>query len=311
MRLLPLPKEPPPPHEKAPNSMNFLAPDNVRCMAKGSRGVFASTSSASAETCTTIAVALTGLVTAVVVWVLRLLITTIEEWKLRSVEQARLQSGVGAAWLTFVGTSVALVLCGYVCTSLEPHAAGSGLPQMIAYLNGVKLRGFTSSKVLLAKLLGTACAVAAGLFCGPEGPIIHMGGCVGKQLLRALYYMSCLPPRRVFKVFEHVCLCGRLTGPDLPCCSAPRCPASVQMRNDLDQRDFVAIGAGAGVAAAFLAPISGTLFVVEEASSHFSLSLLWRAFSAAMAAVYSTRVLQLLSGQKGQLVAFEQVSPLP
>ena len=54
--------------------------------------------------------------------------------------------------------------------------------------------------------------------------------------------------------------------------------ASVSL-GDRIQRDIAAIGAGAGLSAAFLAPLSATLFVVEEASSHFSLPLLWRSFT--------------------------------
>ena len=65
--------------------------------------------------------------------------------------------------------------------------------------------------------------------------MIHMGSCVGKQLLRALYYLGEWAPKTV-GAFAH-------------------------LRNDLDQRDFVAIGAGAGISAAFFAPISATLFV--------------------------------------------------
>ena len=28
--------------------------------------------------------------------------------------------------------------------------------------------------------LGATCALAGGFYCGPEGPIIHIGACVGK-----------------------------------------------------------------------------------------------------------------------------------
>ena len=255
-------------HTSVPNSMNYLAPDNVRHAIKGARGVFASSSSGWVEAAQVIAIALTGFLVSLVVFLLRTVISVVEGARLDLVQHMRKTVGVGGAWLAFVVSSSLLVCIGFVTVLAVPHAAGSGLPPLIAYLNGVKIRGFTSSRVLLAKFVGTFCAVAAGLFAGPEGPIIHMGACVGKQLLRVLYYMSSLPPKRIFGVFNH-------------------------MRNDLDHRDFVAIGAGAGVAAAFIAPISGTLFVVEEASSHFSLSLLWRAFSAAMVAIYSTSLLQL------------------
>eukprot|EP00965_Chrysotila_dentata_P123028 4066428-Pleurochrysis_carterae.AAC.2 len=108
-------------------------------------------------------------------------------------------------------------------------------------------------------------------------------------MVRMLYYIGRLPPHSTFSHLR-------------------------SMRNDLDQRDFVAIGAGAGVAAAFLAPISGTLFVVEEATSHFSLPLLWRAFSASMIASYTSHVLDVASNEHQQgkntfHVTFQQVGP--
>ena len=73
-------------------------------------------------------------------------------------------------------------------------------------------------------------------------------------------------------------------------------PADPGMRSDLDQRDAVALGAGAGITAAFMAPIAGTIFVVEEASSHFSLSLLWRSFTACIAALWASHWLEALLG---------------
>ena len=194
---------------------------------------------------------------------------------------------IGTECLAYGGAGALFLLVALLVTEKVEHVKGSGLvseqrlsshhprptapppdvtldltpwllqPLLIAYLNGCKLRQFTSVRVLVGKFVATALVCASGLCCGPEGPIIHMGACIGKQALRAIYYLEHLPPRRIFGILSN-------------------------LNRDEDKGVFVAIGAGAGVAAAFSAPLSGTLFVVEEAASHFSLTLLWRAFSAAM-----------------------------
>lgn len=53
--------------------------------------------------------------------------------------------------------------------ALQPHAAGSGIPQIKCYLNGIKLPGLLSLKTLIAKAGGVVLSVAGGLACGKVG----------------------------------------------------------------------------------------------------------------------------------------------
>jgi H+/Cl- antiporter ClcA len=112
---------------------------------------------------------------------------------------------------------------------LSPAAAGSGIPDVKVYLDGVVQLNPEepfSRATLAAKALGSVGAVAGGLSVGKEGPFAHVGACVAASLADAL---------------------------SLP-------------RRSRRRQDAVAFGAAAGVAAAFRAPLGGALFALEEAA---------------------------------------------
>ena len=247
-----------------PSSMTFIAPVNEHWMRRGARGVNTKATSFSAEVGVLLACTLIGVGVAFIVTLLHECIHALSRARLWALDYTRGEFGALAAWALQVAISFGLAFVALLCVVAAPHARGSGLPQLLAYLNGVKLSKFTSFKVLSAKWVGTCLVVGGGFYVGPEGPIIHMGACVGKLLLRLLYHLGQLRPLGAF----------------------------VHFKNDLDERDFVAIGAGAGVCAAFLAPISAVLFVVEEASSHFSKALLWRTLYVSIITLWSTHLMR-------------------
>ena len=152
-----------------------------------------------------------------------------------------------------VGTSVLLVAAS---TSLvvfyRPSAGGSGMPQLIAYLNGTMVQGFLSFHTFVAKFLSCTLAVSSSMTIGPEGPMIHMGAIIG----------SCISNFRLFgrdiMRFRRFC-------------------------NTKDKRDFISGGSAAGIASAFSAPIGGLLFAMEEVTSLWNLDLGWNVFLCCIA----------------------------
>ncbi|XP_053706204.1 H(+)/Cl(-) exchange transporter 6 isoform X1 [Synchiropus splendidus] len=153
--------------------------------------------------------------------------------------------------LTFIFIASVLVL-------IEPVAAGSGIPEIKSYLNGVKIPGIVRLRTFLCKALGVIFSVAGGLFVGKEGPMIHSGAIVGAGL-----------PQFQSITFKRIKF-------DFP-----------YFRSDRDKRDFVSAGAAAGVAAAFGAPIGGTLFSLEEGSSFWNQALTWKVLFCSMSATFT------------------------
>uniref|UniRef100_A0A673I4J5 Chloride channel protein n=1 Tax=Sinocyclocheilus rhinocerous TaxID=307959 RepID=A0A673I4J5_9TELE len=165
----------------------------------------------------------------------------------QSVEECSENGCLALSLLELLALNVMFIFISSVLVLVEPVAAGSGIPEIKSYLNGVKIPGIVRLRTFICKVTGVLFAVAGGLFVGKEGPMIHSGAILGAGL-----------PQFQSITFKKI----RFHFP--------------YFRSDRDKRDFVSAGAAAGVAAAFGAPIGGTLFSLEEGSSFWNQALTWK-----------------------------------
>ncbi|XP_059635170.1 putative chloride channel-like protein CLC-g [Cornus florida] len=184
-----------------------------------------------------------------------------------------LESKYLAAFIVFAASNFVLTLFASMITAfISPEAAGSGIPEVKAYLNGVDAPGTFSLRTLVVKIVGSISAVSASLHVGKAGPMVHTGACIAAVLGQGGSKKYGLTWRwlRIFK-------------------------------NDRDRRDLVTCGSAAGIAAAFRAPVGGVLFALEEMASWWRSALLWRAFfTAAVVAIVLRALIDVcLSGKCG------------
>ncbi|KAL8171357.1 hypothetical protein V2J09_023161 [Rumex salicifolius] len=197
-------------------------------------------------------------------------------WKY-SLTFAIIQKSYFAGFLVYVLINLALVFSSvYIVTNFAPAAAGSGIPEIKGYLNGVDIHGILLLRTLIGKIFGTIGSVGGGLALGKEGPLVHTGACIASLLGQGGSTKYHLSPRWL-QVFN----------------------------NDRDRRDFVTCGCAAGVAAAFRAPVGGVLFALEEVTSWWRSHLMWRVFftSAIVAVVVRTAMGWCKSGKCGHFGA--------
>jgi H+/Cl- antiporter ClcA len=229
---------------------------------------------ASARTCTRwFLTLLTGVSVGLTAIIIVSCTDMLTEWRSQEMDQRWAVDMANTSHLAFFYTAFNLVLAmisAITCLLLAPEAVGSGIPEVKAYLNGVRAPNLGGVTLFLVKIFATVLSVSSGLVCGPEGPFIHIGAIIGTSSTQLVRFL------------QHVL--RRLGG----CCSASwREKLGSWIDRDLshfscdaERRDLVSIGAAAGFAAAFGAPIGGLLFAAEEASTFFGHSMFVRTLSA-------------------------------
>ncbi|PWV06096.1 putative chloride channel protein [Trypanosoma cruzi] len=152
---------------------------------------------------------------------------------------------VGRGYLVYILWSVLAAMLSSLCCAIVPSAAGSGVPEVMAYLNGIMFPRIFNIQNLVTKSLSCILAVSSGLPVGAEGPLIHIGSLIAAGL-----------PTGRSRTLR--CGAGSLLS---------------TFRNPRDMRDFISAGAACGMTSAFSAPIGGMLFVMEEMATFFSVRL--------------------------------------
>lgn len=178
------------------------------------------------------------------------------DWKKRTVNGLidGESNEVGKGWAFYTFFSMLLVLLSSTMTVYwGPGANGSGVAELIGYLNGINYPGTFGFNTFTTKVFGVVLAVVGGLCVGKEGPLAHIGGNLG---LASLY---------------------------LPI------PGFEYFRNDTNKRFLIAAGTSAGVSAAFGAPIGGALFAYEcsKPNTFWKFSVIWKVFFSCATAVFS------------------------
>lgn len=193
----------------------------------------------------------------VIAWIVDVLVEGLVLWKWR-MTQSVLETSTTGAWLVFLLLSVLFGgASGALTVYVGPGAMGSGIAELMGYFNGIDVAGLIGVRTLIVKILGTGLGVAAGLAIGKEGPLAHIGACVGHL---ALY----LP-------FEY----------------------SKMFQNEWTKREVAAAGAAAGVSAAFGSPIGGSLFAYEisRPSTYWSFNLTWKIFFCSSLSTFTLNLL--------------------
>ncbi|EHA8589746.1 chloride channel protein CLC-c [Cocos nucifera] len=232
---------------------------------------------------------LIGLATGLVGFFNNLAVENIAGFKLLLTSNLMLEHRFFAAFLAYSGCNLVLAAAAAaICAYIAPAAAGSGIPEVKAYLNGIDAHSILAPSTLFVKIFGSVLGVSAGFVLGKEGPMVHTGACIANLLGQggSRKYHLTWTWLRYFK-------------------------------NDRDRRDLITCGAAAGVAAAFRAPVGGVLFALEEAASWWRSALLWRTFfTTAVVAVVLRAFIEYCRGGKcglfgeGGLIMFDLSSTI-
>lgn len=153
---------------------------------------------------------------------------------------------------------------GILVKRFAPFAAGSGISEIKCIISGFVMKGFLGWMTLFVKSICLPLAISSGLSVGKEGPSVHYAVCVGNNIT---------------KLFE-------------------------KYKNSVSKsREFLTATSAAGVAVAFGSPMGGVLFSIEEISSTFSLSTIWKSYFCSLVAVSTLASLNPFG--TGQVVLFE------
>jgi H+/Cl- antiporter ClcA len=141
---------------------------------------------------------------------------------------------------------------------IGPGANGSGMAELMALLNGVNYPKLIGFDTLMVKAIGVVLGISGALSIGKEGPLAHIGACIG---IMVIYWV----PIKEFDYFK----------------------------NDVKKREFACAGISAGVSAAFGAPIGGALFAYElsKPSTFWTFSMLWSTFFCCSCATFTLSLL--------------------
>lgn len=163
------------------------------------------------------------------------------------------------AWATLASWCFSFAAVGSAMTIyIGPGANGSGIADLMAYINGINYSGMIGWHTLWIKIVCVIMGISGALCIGKEGPLAHIGAIVAVGVIYNV-------PIHQFKHFQ----------------------------NDVHKREFICAGISAGVSAAFASPIGGALFSYElsNPSTFWTFEMIWKTFFCSSVSTFTLSIL--------------------
>ena len=126
--------------------------------------------------------ALVGIMQGAVAYFTNILSTYFIDGKFEIVYSLLEDDRTMAAFLVYLLIQTTFAAMASMFVWIEPVSAGSGIPEVKCFLNGMDLPNVGAPRTLVCKVLGVICSVSAGLPVGKEGPMVHSGAVVATTL---------------------------------------------------------------------------------------------------------------------------------
>lgn len=126
---------------------------------------------------------------------------------------------VGVAYTFLFSCNLLFGFLAWLTVYFEPLSAGSGIPEVKCFLNGLNIPRLVRFKTLVCKAVGIIFSCSSGLPLGKEGPMVHIGSIIASGVSQGKTDLFGFDTS--FSKYQ-------------------------DFRNDREKRDFVACGAAAG-----------------------------------------------------------------
>eukprot|EP00164_Ancoracysta_twista_P004905 GFYU01006669.1.p1 GENE.GFYU01006669.1~~GFYU01006669.1.p1 ORF type:complete len:1129 (-),score=271.98 GFYU01006669.1:286-3672(-) len=211
-----------------------------------------------------VAVTMVGLLAGAIGHGMISLIVALTKPKFELVRGTLATDDLATSFFILVGYTVSIAgVASAMTVYLAPMAQGSGIPEVVGFLNGSGVTGAMKLRTLIVKILALSLAISAGLIVGREGPMVHIGALIAyfvSELGREQRETQGWLYSRFPQLWNH------------------------WLKDARAVRDLVSTGVASGISAAFNSPLGGVLYAWEEVSSYWTQRVTWRAFTASMLA---------------------------
>lgn len=199
----------------------------------------------------------TPFLVAIINYVMVISDTAFLSWKFDTAQSLMKSSGLRAATPALAGISVMFgSVAVFLVAVVAPSCAGSGIPEVLGFLNGNPLPGLFSIRSSVVRTVGIVFTQAAGFPVGREGPMVAIGGGIGFGV--AFFLTNAYEKKSDSKLIH---------SDDESDDKFNLSTSSIIMNQERFshvRRIGCAIGGAAGISTAFNAPIGGILYMFEE-----------------------------------------------